>query len=559
MQAEPRDWRLQLALASLLFDSNAYAQSVQKSADFSENRDEAFYQFQRAAEFYAEVAPTLVKAKQTTDVYELWFYAALGACDLGKISEENVADVKQYPLIREAIQSLPGELAEFHLADFANNLFTRMSPIKPQVKFRYLQGGFEIVGEHRRAWEARSIFEYYQDLVTEIQLDVAIDGSDRVGYSEPFGMYVNLLHTVEIERESGGFAKYLQNQNSQAYAFNYGRPTEDYREKFEDSVNQILGEHFDVLSITFESPQTIQSRPSGKEGWRLTPYAYILLKPRGPEVDKVPSIKLDLDFLDTSGYAVLPIQSAAIPIDASDKFGDPRPYSDLKVVQTLDERQANEGKLILEVKATANGLVPRLEDVIEVKNADFEVVSEDTQPVLPSSFDGESDDIVIISERSWTIKYSAKPNDQPPTEFQFCDVKVDEATATFQRYDDADLVTVSNLVKLERNYGKRSYSWIAWVVTAVVALGLFLFAGITFAMRRPRQKVQRFEYPDEVNPFTVLGLLKRIRHEDGVREKEHGELDQSIERLEDYYFGRTNGHAAPDLEEITTTWLKRAH
>ena len=33
-------------------------------------------------------------------------------------------------------------------------------------------------------------------------------------------------------------------------------------------------------------------------------------------MDKLPPVRLDLDFLDTSGYVVLPIESPALPIDA---------------------------------------------------------------------------------------------------------------------------------------------------------------------------------------------------------------------------------------------------
>jgi len=47
---------------------------------------------------------------------------------------------------------------------------------------------------------------------------------------------VNLRHTKEIEREAGGFSKYLTNQNNQYYSYNYGRPTENYRDKFEDAA-----------------------------------------------------------------------------------------------------------------------------------------------------------------------------------------------------------------------------------------------------------------------------------------------------------------------------------
>ncbi len=111
------------------------------------------------------------------------------------------------------------------MAKFANALFTRMSGLNPAVKFRYLHGGFEVVGDHKQAHEARKVYDYYKDLVTEIKLDAALDGGDDVGHGRPFGLFVNLRHTREIERESGGFGRYLQNQNQgNLFSYNYGRP-----------------------------------------------------------------------------------------------------------------------------------------------------------------------------------------------------------------------------------------------------------------------------------------------------------------------------------------------
>ena len=129
------------------------------------------------------------------------------------MSDKPVPDTRQYAEIKKALEALDGILAEDHLAKVANNLCTRMSPIKPEIKFRYLRGGFEIIGDHPRAWEAKALFDYYKDLVGEIKLELVVDGESSVGNGQPFGAYINLLHTEEIEREAGGFAKYVQNQN----------------------------------------------------------------------------------------------------------------------------------------------------------------------------------------------------------------------------------------------------------------------------------------------------------------------------------------------------------
>jgi len=54
------------------------------------------------------------------------------------------------------------------------------------------------------------------------------------------------------------------------------------------------------MSVTFQD-EKVNSRATTEYGWRYTPYAYVLLKARSPKVDKLPPLRLDLDFLDTIG------------------------------------------------------------------------------------------------------------------------------------------------------------------------------------------------------------------------------------------------------------------
>lgn len=86
-----------------------------------------------------------------------------------------------------------------------------------------MRQGLAITGETKITRDLQALSAYYGDLVTEIQLRTSIEGPSDVGHSAPFGLRVDLRHTAEIERESGGFSKYLQNQNSQNYAYNCGR------------------------------------------------------------------------------------------------------------------------------------------------------------------------------------------------------------------------------------------------------------------------------------------------------------------------------------------------
>jgi hypothetical protein len=558
LETSPENWQLHLAMACLMYEENAYAQTVQKSSEFSNKRDRAFDQFQVAADKYRAVAATLEEKDHSTEVYDFWFYAGLGACDLGKVTDKTIPDLRQYAKIRTAIEALPGNLAEVHLAKVANNLFTRMSPLKPEIKFRYLRGGFEIVGDHPRAWEARNLHDYYKDLVSEIKLDVKIDGDDNVGHKQPFGVYVNILHSKEIERESGGFSKYAQNQNSMMYSFNYGRPTEDYRDKFNDSVNQALEEHFEILNVTFQNAESMESHPTEKEGWRVTPYAYILLKTRGSEVDRIAPLELDLDFLDTSGYVVIPVESPAVVIDASKERGTPRPIADLKITQTLDERQSDEGKLIVEISAKAKGLVPELEEILDLEREHFEIVSVDDQGVLPASFDEQSNEIQILSDRSWTVEYRAKTESEDLGTFSFSDAKMDDVDVTFQRYDSADLVEADRNVELEKRYAEFSWSFLFWLIPLIV-VGLLGIAVAVHLSRKPKVvRQQRFDVPKDINPFTVLSLLQDIRHHNGIDEAQVLELETSINRVQQYYFAKeVSKDQEEDLATLANRWISR--
>ncbi|MEQ1895537.1 MAG: hypothetical protein ABL998_23605, partial [Planctomycetota bacterium] len=371
----PDDWGLLLAQAAVLHDENNYRAELEKSTEFSGRRNAAFALFARAAEAYAQKLPELGREEESTRAHELWFYAALGACELKDVSNEQAVAEGEIAKVREALAALPGEAGERHRDLFANALWTRISNVAPAVKYRYVKHGLEILPDSERTREARALFDYYADLVTEIRLVARLDGDVQVG-TKPFGVFVDLEHTREIERESGGFGKYLVNQNAQNFSWNYGRPTEDYREKFEEAARAALSEHFEVLSVTFQVPE-VNSRALPEYGWRVTPYAYLFLKARGPEIDRLPPVRLDLDFLDTTGYAVLPIESPAVALDA--RSAAPRPCEGLKVTQTLDEREAKSGKLKLEVQAKARGLVPELADFFQLDTPGFVVAATDDQ------------------------------------------------------------------------------------------------------------------------------------------------------------------------------------
>ncbi|MBA4029543.1 MAG: hypothetical protein C0478_01290 [Planctomyces sp.] len=557
----PEDWRLQLAKASLIHDENNYRQELEKSSEFVPRRNQAFEEFAKAARLYAKAVVDMPKEKQSAEVYELWFYAGLGAVDLAALDRDKQPDLKQPALIKEAIAALPGELAEHHLTMFANSLFTRMSSVSPNSKSRYLTSGFEIVGDHKQAREARKVFDYYSDLVSEIKLTTRIDGSSLVGHGQPFGVFVELRHTAEIERESGGFRKYLQNQGSSMnmFYYNYGRPLTDYRDKFETYARQALAEHFDIKSITFQE-ETVASKAGEEYGWRVTPYAYLLLQAKGPQIDKLPPLRMDLDFLDTSGFVILPIESTPLTLDAGPTKVEPRPAEKVEVVQTLDERQAAEGKLILEVKATGLGVMPGLDQLVKMQPNEFEVVKTDDNGPQISRFDKEGDATAIVSERLWTITLeSARDSKTPPKTFQFPQPILEVTKASYQRYVDADLVAVEPQVSLEGAYRAQASVW-PWRILVGGLLGLvgMLMAWFVFGGTRVVAVSSGIAVPEKLTPFSALSLLKRVREAASLDEKDRAELDGSIVSIERDYFAEEKPPTT-DLRAIVEQWLLRTN
>jgi hypothetical protein len=527
---------------------------LQKDSEFTGRRQEALATLERAANLYSAGVEELERDEETTEAFVTWFYGALGAVDLKNVTHDRQLAVAEIPKIQAALHAIPGERGRRHVDSFANTIFTRMGTAAPAVKYRYVREGLAIVGENDLAAEAQKLYDYYQDLVTEIQLRATIDGTDRVGHDAPFGLRVDIRHTRAIERESGGFSKYLQNQNQGNFGFNYGRPVEDYRDKFEEVARVALNEHFEVLSVTFNEPNA-RSKADPEYGWRVTPYAYLLLKPRGAQVDRIPPLRLDLDFLDTSGYAVLPIESSIVPIDAGDPVGDARPYEKLALTQTLDERQAKDGKLLLEIKANALGLLPPLADLLDVSPAGFDVVKTDDRGVSVIKLeDGGSG---VATERLWTVQLKAKDGQATlPTTFTFPTPKIETVTQDRFRYVDADLASVEPTVSLERQYGEPSRAWIGWTIGGLALLGAAIWL-VRRAAKPAPPVAGRFQIPETPTPFNVIGLLRDIQRNDGLAPDARTSLAGDIDRLERHYFGDQHAEA-PDLRGVAEVWVSRA-
>ncbi|HEU0040071.1 MAG TPA: hypothetical protein VFR76_12440, partial [Verrucomicrobiae bacterium] len=366
LKREADHWQLNLAQAAANFDLAEFQYG--RKSDLSiylEKREAAFKGFAHAAELYAAALPNIEEKEQTPKVFQQWFNASLGASDLANVTRQQEPETNQLQRIQTAILSLPGGAAEKHMATFAKQLGQNANTLKSELKPRYLRAGLRIVGEHPEAEDARKLATYYNDLLQELEFFVRLDGDNVVGHARPFGVFVSLHHTAEVERESGGFGHYLRNlkKSSSPYYYPYGQQQRNFVEDFDRQVREKLADKFEVKSITFLDDK-VSSRGSGRIGWRETPLAYLLIQAKDGSADQIPALHMDLDFTDQRGQVVLPVESRITLLDARPDHAPARPVANLEITQVLDDREIDKSLLTLEIKASGKGLVPELPELL---------------------------------------------------------------------------------------------------------------------------------------------------------------------------------------------------
>ena len=139
------------------------------------------------------------------------------------------------------------------------------------------------------------------------------------------------------------------------------RAAQGPRDELELNITEALSPFFDIKSITFATPD-VKPRPTAQAGWEETVLAYLHVRAKDASVDKIPPVQMELKFVDLSGPVTIPAESAETVIKVATENAAPRPASQIEITQTLDTRQLPiNGALTLEIKATATGLVPELE------------------------------------------------------------------------------------------------------------------------------------------------------------------------------------------------------
>jgi hypothetical protein len=551
---DAESWKAATLLADLSFDTAEFLYGQKADlATYSAHRQEAFAAYTSATALYArELASGKTQASSRS--YFQWFSSALGASDLGFLTRQDQPNMEQIDRVIAAIAELPENQRARHLALFAKDVDSAVSTLAPELKVRFLTQAGRVVGDHPAGAATRKLLAYYNDLQKEVELNLVVDGPSQVGSTDPFGARLAVWTTRAVSRESGGFSKYILNQqwNQQT-----GQQV-DYKDELEKKIRESLRERFDVVSITFHKPGT---PPMGvqRDGWEQHPLAYLVLKPKDASVDRIPQLKMDLDFSDGHGMVILPVVSGITLIDA--KGESPlRPVTNLEVTQTLDERKAASGVVTLDILARGKGLIGGLTSLVDlsVLPSDLEVASREDHGVNVADLDMSGSDVLPVAERSWTLTLKPKPGVGSAT-FAFPAAVAKTTKLENKHYTDADIALVQAPIALAFD---SNVSYTGWYIGAGACVALAAAGFFAWRMRKPVEVAAgpRFTLPADLTPVAAVGLLRTIARATDLAlpETQQRQIASEIEAIERCYFARSGDAASVDLHATASRWVKVA-
>ena len=543
--------------------------------------------FQRAADAYGRQVVRLPANEYSIEPYLSWFNAVLGIGSTGQVNLGKPMNRAALGRIRAAILALPGKLAPTHMGQLAKTLNGRLNdtnnPMHEDLKYRYLASTLVVTKDDPFSLGLKKRSDYLDELLSEIRIQTRVDGPNTVGANQEFGLIVSVVHTEAMGRVAR-FGQYLSNDPSALAAASKrrgqqaakGPEPQGPRDEFEKKLTEGLAPFFDIRSITFAAPD-VKSRPTSRPGWEETPLAYVLVRAKDASVDKIPPVQMELRFIDLSGPVTIPATSAETLLKVAGGKAAPRPADKVEVTQTLDTRQfAINGSLSLEVSATASGLVPELDELLDL--APLSALAKVRQvtvidPLMVKELNTWGEKVAPRTERRWSISLDGdairaadKASDVP-----FPTVKAANTTTVWRTYQDIDPIVLSKAsVLLDR---VKVAQGAGYVPPAVEDHSTYLYAGIAalvafvawliFRKRdtgpRPPRARDVFKLPAAIDGFSVVALLRKLGSSPLVKftAAQQAELQQDIERVQTGCFGGTATLSPADLKSLAEKWLRQ--
>lgn len=573
------------------FQELVSSDSKMRMAGYKEKNLQAQDYFNRGASAYGKQVAKLAPSDYSVDAYLGWFNGLLGIGSNGQINLSKAMNRAALTRIRDHLTALPGKASKAHIGMFAKIVNDRLAdekdPLHEDLKYRYLASALIITKDDPFTLGAQKQVAYLDELLSEVRLQTRVDGPTTVGRDQDFGIFVSIVHTEAMGR-AAHFGQYLTNDaNASGVKPKKGSPlvkkmraAQGPRDELELNITEALSPFFDIESITFATSD-VKPRPTAQPGWDETMLAYLHVRAKDASVDKIPPVQLELKFVDLSGPITIPAESAETLIKVAVDKASARPAGNIEIVQSLDTRQLNiNGALTLEIKATASGLVPDLDQLLDLKAASA-IATRDINPhegLQITEFNTWGDEVAARSERLWTISLDGdqvRASDIPVT-FHFPQPQAKDAAVTYQTYADMNLTTLTEPVtqvgRARTPAGataviaasvRNSYVKPAIIAGAVVLVALILWLMLRRKgpAARPLRASDVFTMPNEVDGFAVVALLRRLCSSPLVKLKEtqRSELQNDLKRIEQSCFGANAGAMSEsDLRTIASKWLRNA-
>ncbi|MFT5126985.1 MAG: hypothetical protein ACI8W8_000584 [Rhodothermales bacterium] len=597
LAAKPKDWRALSACGTLMSDwgDYEYFQTLTMASDsdrmiaYKEKNNLAHGYFTRAAEAYVEDASN--RNRVNNAVFLAWFDSLLGFNSNGEINLSKAMNREVLEQMRDIMRRLPGPKLRRHVDSFAKVTEARTknkkNPMPAELKYKFLASSLVITKDSPFALESDKQVAYFQELLKEVRLQTTVDGPNTIWRKEDFGIIISLVHSDSMG-DLIDFGKYLKfkaasggRKKAPVAKIRKMSDTKQARNEFEKNILESLSNFFEVKSITF-SPIDVESRTIDKPAWSETVLAYVQVRARGVSVDRIPPIELDLDYFDLSGPVAIPVTSAETLLQMEETRSTKRPYSDIKVQQTLDTRQLFvNGKLSLQITASGLGLMPDLEDIVNLaalkQTVAIEKIEDELGPQVQqlNPFDKE---VTVSSSREWLVVLdSEKILDADSLVDVVYPTAVDTSTSVENKmYRDVELVAVAQpkvrlgkaaegeldpsgapIVAAPPQHGL----WAGLAVGLVVVLVLIVLAVKRSPKERPIQASDVFDMPKEVDPFVVVRLLRSLSLSELVNfsAEQRAGLRQEIKRIESVCFDPSQTPLPEsDLKSTASKWLKAA-
>ena len=560
-----------------------------RMAGYKEKNLQAQEYFNRGAAAYGKQVPKLTPGDYSVDAYLAWFNGLLGIGSNAQVNLSKAMNRAALTKIREHLTALPEKAAKAHISQFAKIVNARLAdekePLHEDLKYRYLASALVITKDDPFTLGAEKRVAYFDELLSEVRLQTRVDGPNTVGRDQDFGIIVSIIHTEAMGR-AAKFGQYLTNDlNAGLTKPKKGSPlvkkmraAQGPRDELELNITEALSPFFDIKSITFATPD-VKPRASAQPGWEETVLAYLHVRAKDASVDKIPPVQLELKFVDLSGPITIPAESAETVIKVATDSAAPRPASQIEITQTLDTRQLPiNGALTLEVKATSTGLVPDLENLLDVAANKSAIGIKNINPhegLQVTELNTWGDQVAPRSERLWTISLDgdAVRAADAPMEFRFPPPKMKDATVAYQTYTDMNLTALPQpVVQIGRPLAPGEtavsrarmpyYVWGGAALASILVVGLIaLLSRRKGGGERPLRARDVFHMPGHVDGFAVVALLRRLDTSPLVQLKEpqHAELQSDLKRVEHACFGAGKSTMSEtDLRSVASKWLRVA-